>query len=576
MRITSLKIKGYKNIINETLIDFSTATNYVALIGLNGSGKSNIIEAISLIFSSLYYEKPSPFEYEIKYTINGANINIKNGALDAYGITIPKKDHNLYLPSNVISSYSGEELRMWEEIYLESYSIFFQDIKKQSGFVPDLLYVNKYSWSIGLIALLCSENVTVCKFVKGNLHIPDDVILKFDINKENYPLYEGNAALSLIKRLVELQDASADGTIHINEIKTLDIGQKNDVDFVQKLFYYLFITAMPVKGDKIKADKIIRKIEISFNKTDIKKLSEGEKKLILLYTITQLLANDKSLILLDEPDAHLHIDRKKEIIDIVDQKDQFTLFTTHSPTILHCIRDENVRIIKTTEPIGLEAIYLDKLKALENLTNGGFSLIDATLVISTKKPLLLVEGKGDVAYVFKAINVLNQQNELDIDILPFGGTANAKDFVDEIKKCVPPEKLIIVLFDRDEAGKDGMKKCVNFSKGKGNTSTFKKDDIIYLMLPIQPAHNGNDFLIEDYFSNAKKNAIATQCIADANGSFNDFPKDLKQRIKDKLITEIDTYTAADLAGFQTLLDKLKNIIQGTEVFESELSNKPGN
>ena len=53
MRLKSLYIKEYKNIKDQTF-DFSNNTGYIALIGLNGSGKSNLLEAISLIFDDLY------------------------------------------------------------------------------------------------------------------------------------------------------------------------------------------------------------------------------------------------------------------------------------------------------------------------------------------------------------------------------------------------------------------------------------------------------------------------------------------------------------------------------------------
>ena len=46
MRLKSLYINDYKNIKEQTF-DFSDNTGYIALIGLNGSGKSNLLEAIA-------------------------------------------------------------------------------------------------------------------------------------------------------------------------------------------------------------------------------------------------------------------------------------------------------------------------------------------------------------------------------------------------------------------------------------------------------------------------------------------------------------------------------------------------
>lgn len=53
MKIKNLKIEGYKNLDLELIHN----ADIIALIGNNGSGKSNLLEALSLIFRSLY-KKP--------------------------------------------------------------------------------------------------------------------------------------------------------------------------------------------------------------------------------------------------------------------------------------------------------------------------------------------------------------------------------------------------------------------------------------------------------------------------------------------------------------------------------------
>lgn len=581
MKITHLEIKGYKNLKdnNLTKLDLTNSDKYVALIGLNGTGKSNYIEAISTIFLNLKIGKPTDFEYTLKYTIGEYEVTVENDVLTIEAKKIAKKNIIDYLPSNIIASYSGEELRMWENIYQESYSDFFQDLKKSNNQIPFLTYVNKYSWAFALISLLSSENEKNIYFVKDVLKIGDDVEVSFEIDSDRFGLYESNDALLLIKRLDSLQKES-DGKLHINTIKTLDIGQRNNQEFTRKLFHYLFIAGMPVKNEKIKVDKIIKKTEIFFDDLDLPKLSEGEKKLILIYFMLNVLADENTLLLLDEPDAHIHIERKQDIIDMVSEANCFTIFTTHSPKILKCVSDENIRILRNTEN-GLEVINLDKFNAISEITNGEFSIIDASIALSSTKPLLLVEGKGDAAYISTAVHLLSNKTELDIDILPFGGAGNAKGFIDELAKCLPNNKTIIVLFDRDEAGagseKGGMKSCVNFKSGRANEKTYIKDNFIFLMLPKTNDHKGADFLIEDYFSVEKKNEIAKRCIENAEGAFNSFPKDLRQSIKDELGKNLDQYTIEEFTGFQVLIDKLKKIIGKVEPLENEenlVENQP--
>lgn len=64
MRLKFLHIDKYKNIQNRDF-DFSKNIGYIALIGENGSGKSNLLEAISIIFSCLYNGQSAPFNYKI-------------------------------------------------------------------------------------------------------------------------------------------------------------------------------------------------------------------------------------------------------------------------------------------------------------------------------------------------------------------------------------------------------------------------------------------------------------------------------------------------------------------------------
>ena len=70
-RLQYLKIENYKN-IKCIEFDFSNKDGITVLIGNNGCGKSNVLEALSSIFAGLFQNrlhKPD-FEYVIRYRIN--------------------------------------------------------------------------------------------------------------------------------------------------------------------------------------------------------------------------------------------------------------------------------------------------------------------------------------------------------------------------------------------------------------------------------------------------------------------------------------------------------------------------
>jgi len=563
MKLVELYIEGYKNLIDASKVafDLSNCTNYTALIGLNGSGKSNILEGVSLIFSSLYHNSKADFNYAISYTFEDSLVTINNGIMsvqknDSDEVTVVAKSaHNNYLPTNVIASYSGEELRMWEKIYIESYSDFFQDIKKQTSFVPKLLYINKFSWEFALIALLSSEDPIIKSFIKDILNIGEDVEVQFEIEEKNYGLYEDNDALSLIKRLVSLQKDSPTNSIPIQTISTLELGQQDNKDLTLKLFYYLFITGMPVKGAKIKADKIIRSTTIKFNDIDVKKLSEGEKKLILIYTITHLLADDKTLILLDEPDAHIHIERKKEIVDIIDQEGCFTLFTTHSPKILNCINEDNIRLIKNSDDIGVEVLKLDRINALSEITNGEFSIIDATLALSTSKDILLVEGTNDYNYIMKAIEKLSPDYDAyNFHIINCGGADNVPAVVEQsLLSILKDSQLCLCTFDYDGQGRKNYDKIKEIATGEGKANIKA---MYHTKLDGTPHVNNEDFYMEDFFPIDAYKADIIKTITGKN-SF----KQLEEYQKPKSIIQkkYETFDSSKYHNFRILLDETLRI-----------------
>ena len=52
----------------------------ITLIGNNGTGKSNLIEALLHIFVGLYYGRPPEFDFEIQYSAHGKTVRVENSA----------------------------------------------------------------------------------------------------------------------------------------------------------------------------------------------------------------------------------------------------------------------------------------------------------------------------------------------------------------------------------------------------------------------------------------------------------------------------------------------------------------
>ena len=559
MRITSIYIKEFKNIKEQTL-QIDSSSHYCALIGINGSGKSNWLEAISLFLQGMYTKKEIPFEYIIEYEIDGKRY--KRQKSHAYINDLQVRNESMRYPK-VIACYSGEETRLWQDAFEMYYMTYFNKAIKNIISEPEMLYLNKYSWNLALLALMCSENNEEKIFLKDYIGIDDlsQIEIEFRINTKRLDRYQENDVKVLLNRLKP--DGNGLAKVAMSELATYDINAKNNAEFCRKMFNFLYLASMPKANGINKIDKVIERIDIKLqNKTSLRELSEGEKKLILINCITKILADDTTIILLDEPDAHVHIGHKYNIIKTFSTFKGQIILTTHSPSLC-----------KFMEPKAIVRTEQGTIKPVANELDAGKYLADNNDILRllfSINHIVITEGKTDCQYIKKAIELYsNEYPELvDIEFISVGGTDGdvVKEFLTKIREI--EGRKIIVLVDRDTAGENCANKLLQkrekLLKKNINCEIIDKDrEQYFLMIPPLKADQ-SDFLIEDYFGREKIKELALKCIEKHYGenvSLNSFPK-VKDKIKcDDLKVFCSTATKKDMKGFLPLLDKLKEIIK---------------
>lgn len=191
------------------------------------------------------------------------------------------------------------------------------------------------------------------------------------------------------------------------------------------------------------------------------------------------------------------------------------------------------------------------------------------LFFEKARPLILVEGPGDVNYIRRAIDLLSENNEAynclkSADIIHCGGASNIQRTIDELKENFPDGKKVIALYDRDDAGGTELKKAIGKGKDKNDSNTYRVGQVYYLKLPKVPRFGAPEFVIEDYFSKDYKKSVAQSFLDNSGEGFNSFPKDLKQKVKDKLGEDLGSYDENTMRGFSVLLDKFCRILTGRE------------
>lgn len=498
-------------------------------------------------------------KYNMEYSFSGQTYSAVDGIITKG--TQKVSDIKQVLPDKVIACYSGEDQRLWNNFYKPHYDRFFNDAIKNVYQEPEMIYINKYHWTIALISLLCSDREDIKHFLSNIFNVNgkidnSEISVQILFNNVNIDKFKQTDAAKFVRRLQAEED------LRISHIATYDIGARDNADHCRKLYFYLYLLSLPKINDINKVSKAIESIDISINDFNIDKLSEGHKKLILIKFITTIIGTENSIILLDEPDAHTHIASKKDILTSIQNCQSQTILTTHSPVFIDMMVFDNLRYIESGS-----IINMDRIRAIAKISDGGISILNGALILSSLKPLILVERIGDVNYINKSIELLGNNNpaySLSCDILFMGGAGeNAKQFIDKIRPHINDKKKVLVIFDRDDSGAEGMKKIV----GTGNREdfkTYKNQNWYFFMLPKTPEHTETDFTIEDYFSLEYKTNLAMEKINESGGYFKKIPKDFRQNVKDALSKKIDEYTANEMRGFAILLDKINRILEDKE------------
>ncbi|MBE6463530.1 MAG: hypothetical protein E7005_07255 [Alphaproteobacteria bacterium] len=566
MQLISLWVEDFKNLKNFT-INFENQENLSIIIGNNGSGKSNILELLSGIFAELYENKEFiESSYTLIYSINDKILEItkeyEDGEKDfttykVNGITKNKsflRTQNL-LPNNIIALYSGEDDRLYKTYYEYFANSYLRSLSKVLALKNSMIYIDKKYWGIALLAFIIKaqeDDRDAQVFLNKELNIDEilDIYLEFDPSKIKKLKY--NSPLELF-------------------IRNINPGKSPLINMSIEFFYPFIGDCRAEELFSILAQGItigaIKDVSLVFNDDNIpsEHMSEGEKKKLLVKAVFDILGTENSLILMDEPDAHLHVAAKDYFYNLAKQSAvdrRCIVITTHSPTLTNCADDKHIIMLTRNSDGNCEIIDTDRKECIKKLTNGLWSAEEEHIFFASKKPLILVEGKGDVAYIKSAIKILNYP--LDINILPVGGARNAKCFIDEIKQEVK-DRTVIMFFDRDDAGADGLKDCVNQTDhGRIDLHTYKVGNIYYLMLPKLQIHTEIDFLIEDYLPIDLKKTIAHNITDQGQGFFNKYVKDLKEKLK-KELAKPDYQTKENYEGFRVLLDKIKEIIDGNSI-----------
>lgn len=599
MKLKKLQIKKYKNLIDFT-VDFESGKGLSILIGNNGSGKSNVLEAISGIFVNAYSAKAiHKFVYSLTYEIKGKEVKLEQTIyrcqyyVDGKVIAVKELALRGLLPTNVIALYSGEDKRWWHNYYEPFYLKFTRDINAGTSntLSPKMYYINKYYWDIALLSLVYSTAEDDKQFLRETIgrDTVDNILLFYTQNVERHCKSELlKSFLQSVNLFSEHSKGSEGEPIYLYAMTKENIFDTYGVqvfeDFAAVKNFYMFVDAKflnnkPeefnyyekqlfdyfVQAYMPKDKKVIKNIELIYNGFSAKDLSEGEKKLILIRSVLSFVADENSLILFDEPDANIHEGRKQQIYNLFAEYCKFDrqmVVATHSP-ILAQLANEKELLMLDHEGGKSTLLTEEKIDKIKHLTGTSWDVIGQGMMLKSNRPLVVFEGKTDVKYVKRAIDLLKNDNpsydQLQVDFMSAGGADNMQFFITDLLEVIPNSKKIIVFFDRDNEGQTGAATLLNLTTSDESIAHYddvKQNNLTVSFIPYKTGVTGGDFLIEDYFSWDKTvKPMVDKAIENSHHPFKNLPK-LSSRIKKGLEDKHMSFAKEEFEGFITLLDKI--------------------
>lgn len=497
MQLISLKILSEFRNLNGVELKFNAQTNTYVLIGNNGAGKSSLLEAVSSIFYSFFQggEPRFEFHFTLAYVFEGHKVSIANKPGKALKMTVDKVEIDRahlepFLPQRVICNYSGEETRINELYYKPLWKQYEDRLKEAAGFNPlRMVFVEKDLWKIILFIIIAQRgrHESFDVFLKETLRVTSVDRIDIELYEEELrDRWRDNPVSFYMRRLADR--IHEDGTLALEDLNP-------DEDEALTMFTYLS-----------SARSLFKLLKITFNGTiDSQYLSEGEKKLMVVLFILEVISDERSLVLLDEPDSHLHVARKPEMVKLFKSvPNRENMLTSHSPTLTSEFGLKSIIMLDRKNDGHAQVVEADKQKIVSELTKDIWTLQRQNIFLASHDDIILVEGKTDEVFLSKALEALNADGHFTADkfeYLPCNGASGIAMLKDRFAPKTGQQ--MFCFFDNDSAGWQTINKIFDRTEDTAltpaNYGRARKQGHIWIAPYPCARGKASNFNIEDYF-----------------------------------------------------------------------------
>jgi predicted ATPase len=404
MRLRSLYIGDFKNLRDFNIRFSNEKRSWVTVVlGWNGAGKSNLIEALVIIFKELDLKQAPSFSYRIEYecddcvvTIDAANEADPTKPASTKDIRPIVGDEEVTFnrfcsdefveqrPGHVFGYYSGPSNRL-EEHFEEHQRRFYRALLDgDEEPLRRLFYARPVHANFVLLSFFSNPSGESRQFLNELLGIEAFESALFvmrqppwyskspspEVNKKGDSrfwyargvvkkflagLFETALAPMYLPRKVDVEFQKQKKNVgHLylfirnkSDLRKLRKGYKTQAEFF-KVLESTYLSKLLVE---VRVRVRIRGLDGSLV---FRELSEGEQQLLTVLGLLEFTKERQSLFLLDEPDTHLNpawsIRYLGLLEEILSEKDKsHVMVTTHDPLFISGLDKEQVRVLRRDE-----------------------------------------------------------------------------------------------------------------------------------------------------------------------------------------------------------------------------------
>jgi len=392
MRVLELYLPRFKN-LRDFSIHFDADSSVAVLVGRNGTGKSNILEALTLIFRDMDLGNPATIDYRISYLCRGRVVSVEgyrgargvDATIDGVGVSsgdVVGKTGRKYRPDFVFGYYSGPSNRLEEHFWDHQVRFYRALVRGQENPLRPLFYARAVHSNFVLLAFFVEEDPAVRAFLSDQLAVEQFDSALFEMQKPLWRSKQGDPRFWFARGTVEvlLDRLYGVALAPMRFDASVKIGMRRPT---RKEHLFLFLPNLgalrslrdlySTNQDFFKAlestyiSELIHDVRVrvglrmSRSSLTFRELSEGEQQLLLVLGLMRFTREDESLFLLDEPDTHLNPTwsvQYREFLETIGGLGETSqvLMATHDPLVVSSMTRQEVRILERDDNSMIKAL----------------------------------------------------------------------------------------------------------------------------------------------------------------------------------------------------------------------------